>query len=451
MRVGRLWGVVAAGVLTAALVAAEGPAQGQGAKFPPGTALNVLVSASHQQFNPDWDALPQFEQQSGIRVTLTKIPTSDIRQRMMQDFQLGTSTFDNAEVPDDTLGAAQQYFTPLDPLLRHDGVDIVQWKKQFVPWAVQAATFGGEVKYWPFYAGTVAIAYRQDLFNDPKSRADFKAKFGYDFPFPPKTVAQFVDLAKFFTSGGRWGVVFPGAGETGENIMEQWIFESGLQYLDTKGHSMWGPAHPENIPIVARAAGILQDLVYKDKVAPPDVTGMTTSESSTFYESGKAAMLMDLIYLPWNAINQSNVTGRIGKSGSFEVPATKPGAGGIPFYWMRGVSQSSKHKDASYAFLKWLMPDDMQKLALTKGVGVYVPVKISLLDWAAQNNVVPVGVADGVKHAQFYRINAAVPRAREIVRKYNEQLMLNRITPQQFAQESGAEIEGLLKQMGYAK
>ena len=40
--------------------------------------------------------------------------------------------------------------------------------------------------------------YRKDLFENKDEQAAFKAKFGYDLA-PPKTWAQYKDIAEFFT------------------------------------------------------------------------------------------------------------------------------------------------------------------------------------------------------------------------------------------------------------
>src|SRR5581483_8305135 len=50
----------------------------------------------------------------------------------------------------------------------------------------------------PCEADAVGFAYRKDLFEDPKEKADFKAKYKYDLA-PPKTWPQLRDIAEFFT------------------------------------------------------------------------------------------------------------------------------------------------------------------------------------------------------------------------------------------------------------
>lgn len=419
--------------------------------YPSGTTINVLVSASHGQFGPLWSLLPDWQNLTGIKVNLTQVPTSDLRQKIMQDLQLGTGTYDQIEFPDDTFGPAQQYMAPLEPFFQSEGIDLEKWKKDQVPWSVQAVTFDGKMKYHPFYSGCNGVAYRESLLKDPKEQADFKQKFGYDLPLPPKSMKEFIDLAKHFTRPNLWGLVFPGQGETAQNVMEAFTFLNGVTYVDEQNHSLWGPKHPENKPKVSEAAKYMQDFIYTHKVAPPEVTGMTSTETTAFYQSGKAAMVMDVIYLGWNDYRKPNVQQVIGNSGSFKIPALTPGSGTMPFYWSRGITQSSKNKEASWELLRWLMHPDSLKLALQKGTGVFVPTSMPLLDWAASSSIVPQGVADAVKEATFYRLNAAVPQARTVVRKYTEQITLSKITPDQYTEQCGNDIENLMVQAGLVK
>ena len=432
-----------------------GAAWGQLRKFP-GTTLNVLSSSGHRQFDPIWDRLPELERETGIKVQLTRVPTGEIRQKIMQDLAMGTGQFDVYEPPDDTIFAASQYFAPLEPYIKKDFGSVDAWGKNTAPWALKVAAVRGDVRVHPVYSGSVAGAYRETLFRDAKNRAAFKAKYGYELPTPPKNWKELIDAATFFTraEGGepQWGLVFPGKQDPGLNVFEMLVFEEGVTFLDDQNHSLWGPKHPENHATVTRVAELLQDLIYKHKAAPTTIPGMATNETVDLYLNGKAAMIMDVLYFAWNEMISKKVVDRIGKSVSFEVPASGgAGKGGIPFYWMWGIGGASKHKDAAWEFLRWFMRDDNLKLALTKGIGVFVPTDTRLADWASQENVLPPAVVAAIKRAQFYRLNPQIGQVRQTVRKWVEKLDLKEITPQEFTQQSGNDVEQLMVSTGLAK
>jgi multiple sugar transport system substrate-binding protein len=413
-----------------------------------GMTINVLVSASHQQFTPLWNSLDTFREETGIQVNLSQTPTSDLRQQIAQSLQLGGQVFENIEFPDDTFGPSAQYMTSLEPYIEAEGVSLDDWKARFVPWSVESVTHEGVIKYYPFYSGANAIAYRRDLLEDPAEQEAFESEFGYALPLPPQSIQELIDLATHFTRDGLWGLVFPGTGETGQNVMESLIFLNGVTYVDEQNHSLWGPAHTENQPKVAESAKLVQDLIREFQVTPEQVTGMTTNETTAYYQTGEAAMLLDIIYLPWNEFKQENVVAQIGESGSFAIPALTEGAGTIPFYWSRGIPDASPNKDAGWEFMRWVMHPESLQLSLREGQGVFVPTDTEVLAWAEENNIVPTGVADAIRGATFYRMNPAIPQARQIVRAHYERLTLGETSPEQFAVGSGAEIEQLMVDAG---
>jgi len=55
----------------------------------------------------------------------------------------------------------------------------------------------GKVMAVPQYWNAPMYFYRKDLFDDPKNKSDFKAKYGYELGVPT-TWDQLVDIADFF-------------------------------------------------------------------------------------------------------------------------------------------------------------------------------------------------------------------------------------------------------------
>lgn len=407
------------------------------------TTITVMVSSGHQQFNPVWDLLPQFTQQTGITVKLDKVATTSIEGNMLQAVKLGSCQYDAVEMLDGGMAALAPYMASLSPFLQKDGTDISSFRSQFVPWSIQVTTFGNDIKYYPYYSGAKAVAYRKSLFDDPANQAAFKAQFGYAMPVPPTTPQQLLDLAKFFTKNGMYGIVFSGQGDSADTGISDLVFRSGVGgFQDSSGNALWGPKYPANEAKVQAAATWLQDLVYKYHVAPTAVTGMGTAEATSYYTAGKAAMIYDTFYLSWSQFIAPNVTSVIGQSGTFEMPDFQAGAGGIPFWWGYGIPSCSKNQQAAWTFVKWVLSPHNQQLALTKGQGVYVPTDKNLLAWAVQQNVIPQGVADAVSHAQAYSITAATGTMREKIDiPLVGKLLLNQLTPSQYAQQVGQQMQ----------
>lgn len=425
---------------------------GSGSGNSSGATLKVLVSSGHQQFNPVWARLPQFERATGIKVQLDKVDTTEIESTFLKDVQLGGCSIDAVEMLDGGTAASAPLMEDLSKYLKQDGISASTFANSQVGWATHAMTFNGKLAFYPFYSGSKGIAYRKDLFENKDNQAAFKSEFGYALPEPPTTPQQVVDVAKFFTKGNMKGIVFSGSGDPGETTVADVMFHNGVAgYQDDNGNALFGPKHPDNQQKVAQAATWLDSLV-KSGYAPSSVSGMQTTDATNYYLAGKAAMLYDHIYLSWSQLTAPSAVSKIGQSGSFELPSFTPGAGGIPFYWGWGIPSCSQNKASSWKFLRWAMSTQNQQLALTKGVGVYVPTDKHLLAWAVQQNILPKGVADTVTHASYYKITKATNQLRETIDiPLVEQLTDGQLTPDQYAKQAGQQMQKAAQQAGVTK
>jgi multiple sugar transport system substrate-binding protein len=408
-----------------------------------GSTIKVLVSSGHQQFKPVWDKLPDFTAKTGITVQLDQVATTDVEGAFQRDVTVGACTYDNVELLDGALAGAAPKMEDLSPYLTKAGSSAEELFASQVGWTKGSMEFDGKVAYYPFYSGSKGFAYREDLFADAKNKTDFKAKYGYDIPAPPTTPEQVVDLAQFFTNRGtKYGLVFSGQGDSGETTLADVIFRHGVNgYQSDDNNALWGPSNPANQATVAKSARWLTDLI-KNGYAPKEVTSMATGEATSFYTAGNAAMIYDHIYLPWAQFSAPDVVSKIGKSGSFEPPSFVDGAGGITFYWGRGIPACSKNKDASWTFMQWVMSQENQKLALTEGQGVYVPTDKNLLAWSVEQGKVPQGVADAVSHNKPYKVTTATGRMRQKIDiPLVDRLYQGNLTPEEYAKQSGEAIQ----------
>jgi hypothetical protein len=101
--------------------------------------------------------------------------------------------------------------------------------------------------------------------------------------------------------------------------------------------------------------------------------------------------------------------------------------------------------------VRWILREDNMKLALTKGIGVFVPTDTRIGDWAASENVLPPAIVAAIKRAQVYRLNPQIGQVRNTVRISVEKLDLKELTPEQFTQQSGNAVEQLMVSTGLAK
>lgn len=450
----KVWMVVILCITLVALVSSQGWSESQG-RFA-GTTITVLGTASHRQYAPTLEKISEFEKQTGAKVNVVQLPSLDFHAKIMRDMLLKTGKYDVLEVPDTLFPSLFPYMASIDTFVRAQGIDLEEWKKQFAPWAISATTFHGELKFYTYYSGTPSGAYRKVLFEDPTEKAAFKQKYGYELA-PPKTWKQLVDVASFFTRDtdgdgtiDQWGLIFSGSGLSGSNFFETFLFKSGLTHQDEEGYCMWGPKYPENQETVRKAAEFIVNLHRKWKVAPPAVIAMATSEVADFYMSGKAAMVIDLIYFMWDDIISPEVVARIGPSGEFRAPPLDEG--GIPFHWAWGISEDSRHKEAAWEFLKWFLSDENIKLDIAKGIGTFIPTKLRLAKWGAEKGFLARAGVEEVAHAKFYPLHPATSDVRNaVIPAITEELQLGKITPGEFVEKTAFQLERLMLERGLLK
>jgi len=414
-----------------------------------GQTIRIMVSSGHQQFNPIWDTeLAKWEEDTGIKVEVQKVDTTEILSTFLKDAQLGSCTFDNVEMLDGGSAASAPYMADLGPLLEESGTSVDELASEQVGWAVKSMTFDGKLKFYPFYSGAKGVAFRKDLFEDPANQAAFKAEYGYDLPEQPTEPQQVVDLAEFFTKDGMKGIVFSGAGDPAATGVSDVMFRNGVAgFQDEDGNALFGPEHPDNQKKAVEAAEWLTNFITKG-YTPDTLKAMQTTDATAAYLAGDAAMLYDHIYLSWSQLTDPANTASIGESGSFEMPSLTEGQGGIPFYWGRGIPECSQHKAASWEFMKWIMSPEIQELALSEGTGVYVPTDTELLDWGVEQGIFPQGVADSVTHAQYYRITTITNQLRQTIGIPAAEKLIGGQSPEDFVTESGQEMQQAAEDAG---
>ena len=415
--------------------------------------IKVLVSSGHQQFAPLWERLDEFTEETGIEVELEQVATTDIQTKVTQDIQVGGCTYDNVEILDKAMAALAPSMANLNPYIEDGGESVDDFLGKFVDWVPGSHSFDDQLKYYPFYSGARAIAYRVDLLEDPAQQAAFEAEYGYDFPLPPETPDELMDLAEFFTKDGMYGLVASGAGDPAETFVADMIFRNGVPgYVDDDDNALWGPENPDNTAKVQEVAEWVEDALRGRAVMPADqMTAMGTTETLGFYTAGQSAMVNDLIYLQWADFQTDVVTGAIGESGSFEIPSFDGESGGITFFWGRAIPECSDAKAESWEFMKWVMDETNQKQALTEGDGVYVPTETDLLDWAVGEGILPAGVADSVTNASQYKQSVANgPITLTANRTAVEDLIAGRASPEEYAVQSGDAIQQQLVDLGLA-
>ena len=215
-------------------------------------------------------------------------------------------------------------------------------------------------KYWaiPVEGDANGWAYRKDWFEDPKEKAAFKKKYGYDLGVP-KDYTQLRDIAEFFhrPSEKRYGVALYTDNTYDALAMgvEQTIFSFGGDLGDYSTYKVRG--------IVNSKQNIEAVKAYKElyKFTPPGWGKVFFLEDNQAITENLAAMSMNFFaFFP--ALANPAVNKHAKDTGFFANPAGPTGKrhaalGG------QGISivSYSKKRDQSMKFLEWFIRDDVQQ------------------------------------------------------------------------------------------
>ena len=299
-----------------------------------------------------------FEKETGIKVTVETTPWGDFQTKTFREFAAKGDSWDIVVGDSQWLGAGatQGHYVELTDWFIKNGVDKSMAPATIVGYAEYPKN---SKKYWavPLEGDANGWAYRKDYFEDPKEKAAFKEKYGYDLAVP-KTWAQLKDMAEFFhrPSENRYGVA----------IYTQKDYDAitmGVQNVVFAWGADLGDPNTYRVNGVLNTPGGIEALeFYKElyKYTPPDWGNVFFQGNNQAITEGLAAMSMNYFAFFPALINPSvNKYAKV--TGFFANPA---GPGGR-FASLGGQGASiikySKKQDLAYKFLEWFIRDDVQQ------------------------------------------------------------------------------------------
>lgn len=341
------------------------------------------VSESTPPSNYVKDVLgPAFTSATGINVEFEATSWDQMYDKAIKDMEAKTGIYDFVYIEQDIIYSylARDFLVDITKALADDpklaapdfSVD------KFTTFANYFKNDKGDLFGVPMEAFLKVYLYRKDLFDDPKAKEAFKAKYGYDLA-PAKTHAQYRDIAEFFTQWGKdnntelWGSTVQA--HTGHPASWYEFFES---WAPTFGLYNWGIS-PENNYAAAvdnggsmngpKAKAALEYWLGLLKFAPPESTSSTWDEVAATFAAGRAAQ--GLVYgenAAWIATNdsKSKIVGKVGVAlpplaEGVEAEA-EGGKGYIGYYdgGAFGVPFSSKNQQAALLFLQYIGQPSVQ-------------------------------------------------------------------------------------------
>jgi multiple sugar transport system substrate-binding protein len=463
-------GLGAGALLATGLAACTPSTGGSDASGGKPKTLHMLYATAEADAAAVQSLVPAFKQKFGIDLQIDTQPYDALQQKVFSESASGSSYYDIMIVDTPWAPALIGKLEPLskyiaDPKLndmaKTDVADFIpkvfydtavynaKTPTKHFPQATGAPDTGAitkagfDVYGLPIQANALVMAYRKDMFNDPKQKSGYRASAGKPLEVP-RTWEDYAKVAKYFTQPDKnlYGTtVMAGVGDWATDD-----FKSLLAGWGGDGHLVGDDLSLKfDTPEGVAALQYYQDLINKQKVVPPGSTSASWDETASLFGSGKTAMTMN--YHPLTL--DSGVKGEIGYATVPQGKAMGPHFG----TWMLGINKSSVNKDWAYRAITWLTAAE-QQVTMTKKqlhptrVSVYKQVTGSKDTNPTERDFYKVlgdSLAVGVGRARltnYTEVSNAIAKAVNTAASGSQ-------TPQQALDGAATEVRRLLTEAGY--
>ena len=210
---------------------------------------------------------------------------------------------------------------------------------QYFPGVLAACKWQGKLTALPWFVDSGMLYYRTDLLADAGAKV-------------PETWDQLTETAKALIAAGKAKIGFSWQAKQAEVLICDLV-----EYITSNGGSILGDdgktVHLADQPAID-AVQFMYDTVEKHKISPADVRSWDEEPSRAPFTGGDAAFLRNwsYVYPISQDAKSSSVVGKVGVAPLPHFTNGKSAAclGGYQY----GVNASTKSRDASIEFLKWL-------------------------------------------------------------------------------------------------
>lgn len=311
--------------------------------------------------------IPKFEAENpSIKIKLDPLGMDTIWNKVKLDYQSKAGTWDVPIMWDwwSSVIMKGKHAEPLDKYMKRDKID----KNVFVPELLRDWTWEGVTYGIPYHSGVYTMFYRKDLWENPKEKAAYKAKYGRDL-MPPDTWKDYLEIGEFFTRPDKNFYGLAPAGKAQADLPFIWMI-----YLKSVGREPFGPDWKPDFDN-KDSIDFFNLWVKSFKYAPPGNIAVEHFETEPQFMNGKTATLISWTPLGGMIGNpklgtlkaEQVVTLRIPKG---EGPNGKHSSMGGA--WGMTINPVSKHKEEAWTFIKWLTDHEQDLIAANFG---YTPAR----------------------------------------------------------------------------
>ncbi len=310
-----------------------------------------FLAANHMWTDAIKPLIPQFEKETGIKVSLESYEENRLGQKITVEMTAGNSTIDafmTRTFQESRLFLRNDWYELLESYVNNPDKTPKEWDWQdFMPQTVQCCIIDGKLFSIPLGYEFETLFYRKDLFE----KANLKL---------PTTFDELEKTAKILNDPSHevYGFVSRGKMGTAVGMLTGFLFGNGADFI-------------KDGQCVINSPEAVKTFKYYGKVlnnyGPPGVINMSWLQAANTFASGKAAMYTDANVMYSQLVDplHSKV---IDKVGIAPFPA---GSEGSHVYfttqWGLAIPSNSKNKDEAWQFILWASSKKISRLIQMNG------------------------------------------------------------------------------------
>ena len=368
-------------------------------------ALNTIVETG-QVWDKIMPYIEEFTKKTGVKVNVERVASPVVYSKENVELMGGTGYYDVVYVETAWTTEWSSHLYKLEDLAKkYDSAGVEGLRKDIAhhsPSIIICGQAYGDQMVLPFYTYHMSMFIRQDVFDDPSEKENFKTKFGYELK-PATSAKELNDQGKFFTR--KKGEMLKGK-PLDHDIYGLAIMAGAYQINDEISCRMWGKG-ADYATVVRDSSGKLKEFVItkKDKAALKE-TFKEYKEDLKWSSPGCLTANFDFVVaqqgegraiiqphqfsncFAWTA---SIVKKKVpdGKLGVYPTVGNQPYTGA----WSVGVAKASKNPEAAYWMVRYLASKECHEAVMKEGGQLSTRVDV-LSDpmWQTPENKYPYGI-----------------------------------------------------------
>jgi multiple sugar transport system substrate-binding protein len=268
-------------------------------------------------------SLPEFEQATGIKVQLDKLPLENLVDKLTVSLAGGSSDYDVAMIDEPWVAGLSQYLQPIEDLAKRDSIDT----STYVAKAMGAGTYKDVKLALPLDPNVQMVWYRKDLFEAKGVK-------------PPTNLDEVIAAAeKLHDPANDVSGISIAAKKEAQTMVAAitLLWKEGGEVITPDG--TFGFDSPAGLKAFETYQRIL-------KVAPQGSLAYGGAEQLDAFYQGKVATILYWASAGPNAIDpaKSKVADKVGWT---SIPNAMSGV------WVLGIPKASKNQEAAWEYVKW--------------------------------------------------------------------------------------------------